>query len=94
MFYLVLYIIKNTHFHINSNEMVGSLPNMDKIASGFRHTTWQRLLRVSVLQEWSWKRKGEITNGGMCLTSDPIETHGYVMVHFCTNEHTQVGAST
>ncbi|KAH3711679.1 hypothetical protein DPMN_071351 [Dreissena polymorpha] len=36
-------------------------------------------------QDWSFKKKGEITSGGMCLSADPIETHGYVMVHFCTN---------
>ena len=43
-----------------------------------------------MFQEWSWKRKGEITNGRMCLSSDAIETHGYVMVHFCTNDNSQV----
>lgn len=41
-------------------------------------------------QDWSFKKKGEITNGGMCLSADPLETHGYVMVHFCTLEKSQV----
>ncbi|XP_060601725.1 polypeptide N-acetylgalactosaminyltransferase 2-like [Ruditapes philippinarum] len=40
-------------------------------------------------QDWSFKKKGEISNGGMCLTADTIGTHGYVMIHFCTKEDSQ-----
>ncbi|KAL4237267.1 Polypeptide N-acetylgalactosaminyltransferase 14 [Mactra antiquata] len=40
-------------------------------------------------QDWSFKKKGEISNGGMCLTAGTVETHGYVMIHFCTKEDTQ-----
>ena len=42
------------------------------------------------LKDWSLRKTGEITNGGMCLTADGVETHGYVMVHFCTGDNSQV----
>ncbi|KAK6182543.1 hypothetical protein SNE40_010199 [Patella caerulea] len=34
-------------------------------------------------QDWSWRRKGIIVSNGMCLTSDPLVTHDYVVVQFC-----------
>ncbi|ESO84474.1 hypothetical protein LOTGIDRAFT_196690 [Lottia gigantea] len=34
-------------------------------------------------QDWSWRRKGIIVSNGMCLTSDPLVTHLYVVVQFC-----------
>ncbi|KAK3591619.1 hypothetical protein CHS0354_013803 [Potamilus streckersoni] len=37
-------------------------------------------------QTWSWNKSGVITNGIACLTADPIETHGYVMLRYCLKE--------
>ncbi|GFN89379.1 polypeptide n-acetylgalactosaminyltransferase [Plakobranchus ocellatus] len=34
-------------------------------------------------QEWSWRKKGLIVSNGMCLSSDLINMHGYVVVQFC-----------
>lgn len=49
---------------------------------------------IFMFQDWSFKKKGEISNGGMCLTAGTVETHGYVMIHFCTKEDTQVAMVT
>ncbi|XP_022331060.2 polypeptide N-acetylgalactosaminyltransferase 2-like [Crassostrea virginica] len=41
-------------------------------------------------QEWTWKSKGMIKNYGMCLTADPTETHGYVLMQYCNGASSQL----
>ncbi|WAR18862.1 GALT2-like protein [Mya arenaria] len=59
---------------------VGHVPTISKLAPCDPHTG---------SQDWSLKQSGEVISGGMCLTADPVETHGYVMVHFCTGLKSQ-----
>ncbi|XP_061174796.1 polypeptide N-acetylgalactosaminyltransferase 2-like [Saccostrea echinata] len=41
-------------------------------------------------QEWTWKKKGMIKNNGMCLTADVKETHGYVLMQYCSGASSQL----
>ncbi|CAG5114690.1 unnamed protein product [Candidula unifasciata] len=41
-------------------------------------------------QEWSWRKKGVIVSSGMCLTSDLMNTQGFVVVQFCNDMENQL----
>ncbi|BFZ07424.1 hypothetical protein BsWGS_10463 [Bradybaena similaris] len=41
-------------------------------------------------QEWSWRKKGVIVSSGMCLTSDLMNTQGFVVVQFCNDIENQL----
>ncbi|XP_060071951.1 polypeptide N-acetylgalactosaminyltransferase 16-like isoform X1 [Ylistrum balloti] len=41
-------------------------------------------------QEWSWKKRGDITNNGLCLTAHLETTHNYVLAKFCSQDESQI----
>ncbi|KAK3093544.1 hypothetical protein FSP39_017090 [Pinctada imbricata] len=41
-------------------------------------------------QEWFWKKSGKIISNGMCLSADVKETHGYVLIQYCSGADNQL----